>query len=42
MENFETEWTAECQAYINEQIALNPACLEIDLDNLDLDVFFAE
>ena len=42
MENFETAWTAEDQAYIDEQIALNPACLEIDLDNLDLDVFFAE
>jgi len=42
MENFETSWTAEDQAYIDEQIALNPECQEIDLDNIDLDAFFAD
>ena len=42
LENFETEWTAEDQAYIDEQIALNPECLEIDLDIMDLDAFFAD
>lgn len=42
LESFETDWTAEDQAYIDEQIALNPECLEIDLDNLDLDAFFAD
>ena len=36
------EWTAEDDAYIAEQIALNPECLEIDLDNLDLNEFFAD
>jgi len=39
---YESAWTIDDQAYIDEQIALNPECLEIDLDNLDLNEFFAE
>lgn len=40
LENFETAWSEADQAYIDEQIALTPECLEIDLDNLDLEDFF--
>jgi hypothetical protein len=35
------EW-AEDDVYIAEQIALNPECLKIDLDNIDLDAFFED